>query len=283
MPPPAPSKSSPRGTDGTAMDFRRLLPEIRWQSRLSPGSRVVRSFPFAVNGSLGIVVAPVEPVILKHWNWLQAQPFRLPRSRAALEVPLAPGRVVNQQDTRFSGDPVAVGGSAHPGATVAERPPGLILGPHCQQRRLGTPVALDQLFLNPPLIEKPPAGAERLDSQHQIASRQPVLRKTQDGGLTLHLYIPVSLGVVGPILRDIVQYGAPRLFRFPGGERQLIGVNQRQLAALERTRNGRARDLLPIGPSLLVAHEEVLVIDAGQMKRQPQAVNLSRPHQTGVT
>jgi hypothetical protein len=26
----------PPGTDETAMDFRRLLPEIRWQSRLSP-------------------------------------------------------------------------------------------------------------------------------------------------------------------------------------------------------------------------------------------------------
>src|ERR1035438_2467476 len=29
----------PPGTDETAMDFRRLLPEIRWQSRLSPVSR----------------------------------------------------------------------------------------------------------------------------------------------------------------------------------------------------------------------------------------------------
>ena len=27
----------PPGTDKAAMDFRRLLPEIRWQSRLSPG------------------------------------------------------------------------------------------------------------------------------------------------------------------------------------------------------------------------------------------------------
>src|ERR1039457_6205295 len=27
---------APPGTDETAMDFRRLLPEIRWQSRLSP-------------------------------------------------------------------------------------------------------------------------------------------------------------------------------------------------------------------------------------------------------
>src|ERR1035438_5914033 len=136
MPPPAPSKSSPRGTDETAMDFRRLLPEIRWQSRLSPGSRVVPSLLFAVNGSLGIVVAPVEPIILEHGNWLQAQPFRLPRGRTALEVPFAPGRVVNQQNARSSTDPVEIGGSAHPGDTVAERPYGLIVGPYHQQHRL---------------------------------------------------------------------------------------------------------------------------------------------------
>ena len=66
-------------------------------------------------------------------------------------------------------------------------------------------------------------------------------------------------------------------------KRQLVGENQRQLAALERTGNGGAADLLPIGPGLLIAHEEVLVIDAGQVKRQPQAIYLSPPHQTGVT
>jgi hypothetical protein len=44
-----------------------------------------------------------------------------------------------------------------------------------------------------------------------------------------------------------------------------------------------AADLLPIAPGLLVAHEEVLVVDAGQMKRQPPAGYISRPHQTGVT
>jgi hypothetical protein len=32
----------PPGTDETAMDFRRLLPEIRWQSRLSPGPHAER-------------------------------------------------------------------------------------------------------------------------------------------------------------------------------------------------------------------------------------------------
>src|ERR1039457_5338514 len=30
-------RTLPPGTDETAMDFRRLLPEIRWQPRLSPG------------------------------------------------------------------------------------------------------------------------------------------------------------------------------------------------------------------------------------------------------
>src|ERR1019366_8864308 len=128
MPPPAPSKSNPHGGP--------------------------RSLFFAVNGSLGIVVAPVEPVILEHGYWLQAEPFRLPRSRAALEVPLATGRVVNQQDARSSSDPVEVGGSGHPGDSVPERPHGLIVGPHYQQHRLGTHVIPDQPFLNHPVIEK---------------------------------------------------------------------------------------------------------------------------------
>ena len=66
-------------------------------------------------------------------------------------------------------------------------------------------------------------------------------------------------------------------------KRQFIGENQRQLPALERPRDGGAADLLPVSPRLLVAHDEVLVIDAGQMKRQPQAVYISPPHQTGVT
>src|ERR1017187_8614185 len=30
-------QTRPPGTDETAMDFRRFLPEIRWQPRLSPG------------------------------------------------------------------------------------------------------------------------------------------------------------------------------------------------------------------------------------------------------
>src|ERR1035437_1769081 len=102
-----------------------------------PAHGTLRSFPIAVNGGLGIIVAPVEPVILEYGNWLQAKPFRLPRSRAAAEVPLAPGRVVDQQDTRrFSTDPVEAGGSVHPGNTVAERPHGLFVGPYHQHHRL---------------------------------------------------------------------------------------------------------------------------------------------------
>src|SRR5580700_4597261 len=54
-------------------------------------AHVLPSPSLAVDGRLWIVVAPVEPVVFEHWNRLQAKPLRLSRSRAALEVPLAPG------------------------------------------------------------------------------------------------------------------------------------------------------------------------------------------------
>ena len=43
----------------------------------------------------------------------------------------------------------------------------------------------------------------------------------------------------------------------------------------QRTGDGSSADLLPIAPGLLVAHEEVLIVDAGQMKRQPPASDIS--------
>jgi hypothetical protein len=145
-------------------------------------------------------------------------------------------------------------------------------------------VILDQLFFDYPFVEKPTARPERLDSQHQIARCKIVSRKIQHRRRPLHAHIPIRLCIIGSELGDIVQHRALRRFRFPRGKRQLIGMHQLQLAAFERPRNRRAADLLPVRPSLFVAHDEVLVIDAGfQMKRQPQAVDLSPPHQTGVT
>src|SRR5450755_2326931 len=73
----------------------------RWERRA--GRAPLPSLFFAVNGGLGIVVAPVEPVVFEHGNRLQAQALRLARSGATLEVPLASGGGVHQQSGRRNG------------------------------------------------------------------------------------------------------------------------------------------------------------------------------------
>src|SRR6266446_1446757 len=56
-----------------------------------------------------------------------------------------------------------------------------------------------------------------------------------------------------------------------------------QSLSLERAKDRFPGYLLPPRASLLVAHDEVLVIDSGQMKVKWPPVNCCLPHQTGVT
>jgi hypothetical protein len=53
--------------------------------------------------------------------------------------------------------------------------------------------------------------------------------------------------------------------------------------ALEWTLDRFAGDLLPPRASLLVAHDEVLIINSRQMKVKLSSVYRRLPHQTGVT
>jgi hypothetical protein len=59
--------------------------------------------------------------------------------------------------------------------------------------------------------------------------------------------------------------------------------DQRQATTFHLTLNRFAGYLLPPGTGLLIAHDEVLVVDARQAKGQFAIVNLRFPHQTGVT
>ena len=110
-----------------------------------------------------------------------------------------------------------------------------------------------------------------------------MLFKANDDALALHFHVPILLRILGSVLGNVVENRATGLFGAPRGEVELVGGNELQLPALERTGNGEAADLLPVGPRLLIAHDEVLVVDAGQVKRQPHPIDFSRPHQTGVT
>src|SRR5207302_1756895 len=109
------------------------------------------------------------------------------------------------------------------------------------------------------------------------------LRITEDGGSLLHADVPVLRRIFGYESSVVFDDASLRLLCFPKAERQFVGRDQDQIAALERTRDGSATDLLPIGSGFLVAHEEVLIVDSCKVKGQPQAVHVAPPHQTGVT
>src|SRR5579863_4165332 len=110
-----------------------------------------------------------------------------------------------------------------------------------------------------------------------------MLWKLDDGWPSPHVHIPVLGLVFGSVLRCFLKYRARGLLRFPSLKGKFVGEDQRELRAFQRTRNGSSTDLLPIAACFFVAHEEILIIDAGQMKRQSAASHVSHPHQTGVT
>ena len=55
------------------------------------------------------------------------------------------------------------------------------------------------------------------------------------------------------------------------------------MVALERAEDRFTSYLLPPRTSLVIFHDEILVVDAGEMKMQHASVNCCFPHQTGVT
>lgn len=55
-----------------------------------------------------------------------------------------------------------------------------------------------------------------------------------------------------------------------------------ELRSLERSLDRLAGDLLPPGAGLLILHDEVFVVDSGEMKLQILSVQRPLPHQTGV-
>src|SRR5208282_5202752 len=92
---------------------------------------------------------------------------------------------------------------------------------------------------------------------------------------------------VGVVLFRVFGYGREYLargeFSSPLAETEFVAEDKFESCALQRAVDGLACDLLPPGPGLFVAHEEVLVVDAGQIEMQGSPVYGSRPHQTGVT
>ena len=73
---------------------------------------------------------------------------------------------------------------------------------------------------------------------------------------------------------DILQDGPLRLLGFPEAKISSSLGTRASRRAGERSGNGAPGDLLPVASGLFVAHQEILVVDAGQMERQLQPVDL---------
>jgi hypothetical protein len=53
--------------------------------------------------------------------------------------------------------------------------------------------------------------------------------------------------------------------------------------SFKRAKNRLARDLLPPGACLLVAHDEILIVNSREMEMKYSPIDRRLPHQTGVT
>src|SRR5438552_19159824 len=94
--------------------------------------------------------------------------------------------------------------------------------------------------------------------------------------------LPIFLFVVARIVGEWRQYASGRRLLPPEAEAQFIHGDQFQARAAQRAGDGGAGDLLPGSSGLLIAHDEILVVDAGEMKSQRSPRRLPLPHQTGV-
>src|SRR6266849_7182906 len=59
--------------------------------------------------------------------------------------------------------------------------------------------------------------------------------------------------------------------------------NSFEVMTLQRAEDRFSRNLLPPGTGLFIAHDEVLIVDAREMKMEHSPVYSCFPHQTGVT
>ena len=97
-----------------------------------------------------------------------------------------------------------------------------------------------------------------------------------------HFFFPSRLVVLRGIARQGRQDGSVRLLFLPEGEAELVLRQQAEVRTFQRAGNRGSRDLLPIAACLLIAHQEILVVDARQVKVQLASVQAAGPDQTRV-
>src|SRR6185369_9057459 len=78
------------------------------------------------------------------------------------------------------------------------------------------------------------------------------------------------------------QNAAIRILTLPDSKREFVHHDAPKLLSLEGTLDSRSRDLLPPRTGFVIAHDEVLIIDASQMKMKLLSIHDGLPHDTGV-
>ncbi len=219
-------------------------------------------------------MAPIEPVVLGDIEGFEAGAFGGAGGGAALEVPVAAGGVVDQD---------GFGGAVEGAVLRLEGAEGLAVGAEGDQEGAAAEGIEDELFLDDGLVGVGAGGAVDTEAKDEGAGAEAGLGVAEDGGGGLHAFFPVLFRVFRGEGADFGEDGAGGLFGAPEGEGEFVGMDELEGAALEGAGDGEAADLLPVGSGFFVAHEEVLIVDASEAEGERDAVDLARPHQTGVT
>ena len=93
---------------------------------------------------------------------------------------------------------------------------------------------------------------------------------------------PSGFFVFRLIARSRRQHGAIGLFFLPQSKRELVLGHQAELRTFQWTCDRSPGDLLPEAARFLIAHQEVLIVDARQMEVQVASLNAAGPDQTRV-
>src|SRR5213075_1562793 len=111
-------------------------------------------------------------------------------------------------------------------------------------------------------------------SRHEFALIQPRSVCLGRHRHAQHSLFPICGGIFsgGGNLLVRPKYATLRLFVFPGRKCEFVKKNRPQVFALERAENRFTGYLLPPRDGLFISHDEILIVDAGEMKMQYSSI-----------
>ena len=235
-----------------------------------------------------MVVAPVEPVVFQGGDAGETFSLGGAGGGAALKVPLAGGGGVEHGPVFVVGCGIGAGISLEKefGVVAIDAPEedaeGFSVGAKDEQQGRAVDAIENGRLFGESFPGIGAGGAVDGESDDDVARLQFGAGKADDDGELGDVGLPVAV-VFFRVFGDRREHLARGGFGSPLAEGELVAEDEVERCALQRAVDGLASDLLPPCSGFAVAHEEVLVVDAGEIKVQHSSVDDSRPHQTGVT